>query len=250
MAQDIDIIILSYAKDERLKELTIQTINSLVSSENLREIRFNILVIESEKSIAPYQYPHSTTIYPAQKFGFHTYLNIGLKQMNSEFICFCNNDLLFAKGWATAMLAAIKKDPDLLSLSPLCTRFHADKLAQLPETINYGYTNGVHFTGWCFLAKRTLFDTIGLFDEHFKFWYCDDDFRLTLKKYGKKNALIKDSVVEHLCSETLTKVPSKEKLYLQYISFAYYKYKWEHHNFMRFLIEKAKYQFKIIIHKG
>ena len=248
--QEIDIIILSYAKDERLKALTTQTIDSLINSENTSEIRFNLLVIESEKGIAPFQYPHSTTIYPTQKFGFHSYLNIGLKQTNAAFICFCNNDLLFAKGWASAMLAAIEKDSALLSLSPLCPRFHADKLAQLPETINYGYSNGIHFTGWCFFTKRSLFDTIGSFDEHFKFWYCDDDFRLTLKKYGLKNALIKDSVVEHLCSETLTKVPSKEKLYLQYISYAYYKYKWEHHNFLTYLYETLKYRVKIILNKG
>lgn len=243
----VDIIILSYAKEEKLKALTEQTIETLFASENIALINFNVLVIESERSIAPYQYSNSKTIYPKEKFGFHTYHNIGLKQTNSDFICFCNNDLIFEKGWASAIFKAMEKDSELMSLNPYCPGFHEDKLQLLAEEITYGYTNGIHFTGWCFFTKRTLFNITGFFDEHFKFWFCDDDFRLTLQKHGIKNALIKNSRVRHLYSETLAKVPSQKKVYLKYVSLAYYKYKWEHHNILLYLFETIKYKMKIII---
>src|SRR4051812_37526831 len=91
----IDILILSYAKDEHLKDLTIQTIDTLLKSEDPGEIQFNVVVIESNKQMQPYQFENSTTIYPAEKFGFHKYLNIGIRQTNSPYVCLCNNDLIF-----------------------------------------------------------------------------------------------------------------------------------------------------------
>jgi len=243
----VDIIILSYAKEEKLKSLTQQTIDTLLASEDPSVIQFHVLVIESEKGLAPYQYPNTLTIYPKEKFGFHKYLNIGLKNTNSEFICFCNNDLVFEKGWASAMFNAIAQDSDLLCLNTFCPSFHKGELNRFSNNINYGYTNGIYFTGWCFFTKRALFKITGLFDEHFKFWFCDDDFRLTLQKFKIKNALIKNSIVDHLYSETLAKVSSKKKVYLKYIGLAHYKYKWEHHNFLLYAMETIKYKIKIII---
>ena len=246
---NIDVVILSYAKDEKLRSLTNQTIETLINSEDEQDFKFRILVIESNKLIAPYQYPHSTTIYPKEEFGFHKYLNIGIKNTSSDFICFCNNDLVFQKGWATSIISSINSDKELMSLCPYCPNFHTNKLEQLPNNINYGYTNGIHFTGWCFFVKRKIFNTIGLFDEHFKFWFCDDDFRLTLQKHNLKNALIRNSIVTHLASETLSAVPSRKKLYLKYIGFAYYKYKWQHHNFILYAFETIKYKIKILLNR-
>ena len=44
MPVKIDIIILSFAKNEALKNLTIQTIDTLLASEDPDEIDFNVLV--------------------------------------------------------------------------------------------------------------------------------------------------------------------------------------------------------------
>src|ERR1700761_6399027 len=120
----IDIIILSYAKNEYLKGLTAQTIETLLASEDPEKIQFNVLVIESEKTLKPYQFPNSSTIYPDQKFGFHKYLNIGIKTTDSPFVCLCNNDLIFHKNWATEMLNAMDNDPTILSAVPYCPNFH------------------------------------------------------------------------------------------------------------------------------
>src|ERR1700749_4974158 len=104
MPAHIDIIILSYAKDEKLKALTEQTIATLLDSEDPEHIKFDVLVIESDKSLRPYQYPGTQTIYPDETFGYNKYMNIGIKATGNEYVCLCNNDLVFHKGWAGAIL--------------------------------------------------------------------------------------------------------------------------------------------------
>jgi GT2 family glycosyltransferase len=243
----IDIIILSYAKTDVLKKLTEQTIATCIQSEKKSEIKFNIVVIESHKTLKPFQFKNTKTIYPNIKFGFHRYLNIGVKNTASDYVCFCNNDLIFHKNWASEILNAMRTDDKLISANTLCPKFHEDKLANYESDISYGYQNGIFFTGWCFFLKRSVFETIGLFDEKFEFWFSDDDFRLTLEKFNVKNALIRKSRVTHLRSETLEYVGDQKKTYLMYSSFAYYKYKWQHHNYFKYIFESLKYKLKILL---
>ncbi|PWS31691.1 glycosyltransferase family 2 protein [Pedobacter paludis] len=240
---NIDIIILSYTKNEKLKQVTEQTIDTLLKSEDAEQIKFNILVIESNGEIEPFQYKNSTTVYPREKFGFHKFLNIGAKLSSSNLICFCNNDLIFHRGWATSLINAMNKDPELACLCPYCPIFHGNQQNSFDE-INYGFVNGINFTGWCFMIKRSTINITGKFDEHFKFWYADDDYRLTLKCNQLKNAMIKSAMVTHLGSETLSseKISTNNNLILE--GFAYYKYKWIHHNFSLYLYDKLKYWLK------
>jgi GT2 family glycosyltransferase len=239
----IDIIILSNGKNEALIQLTNQTIETLIQSENQDEIKFDVLVIESNILLYPYQYTSSTTIYPSSAFGFNKYLNIGINKTINDLVCFCNNDLIFNKGWASAILAALEKDPDIYSVSTFCPSFHADKEDEIPDEINYGYKNGVFFTGWCFFVKRSIFKIIGPFDEHFIFWYADDDFRLTLQKYALKNVLVKSAKVKHLGSETLNKEQSSRQFRLRFSANAYFRYKWINKNYIIFLYHKTRYIF-------
>src|ERR1700753_58503 len=124
MPVEIDIIILSYAKDKKLKRLTEQTIETLLGSEDPLKIHFNVVVIESNKILTPYQFKHSLTIYPDEKFGFNRYLNIGIKATRHSYICLCNNDLIFHAGWASAILRAMWSHPEISSINPLCEHFN------------------------------------------------------------------------------------------------------------------------------
>lgn len=243
----IDIIILSNGTTEELVQLTNQTIQSVFDSEAENNVGFDVLVVESNKALQPYQYPRSTTIYPTAKFGFHKYLNIGLAATKNELVCFCNNDLIFHKNWASNLLKTIQTDPSISSVSMYCPIFHQDK--GLTNNLTFGYQNGVHFTGWCFLVKRSVLEKIGGFDEKFTFWYCDDDFRLTLEKYKFKNVLIKDAKVTHLGSRTLSNENEGKQTALQYNGFAYYKYKWQHHSMLTYLIDSLKYKLKVMLAK-
>ncbi len=201
MLVNIDIIILSFAKTDKEKLLTLNCVESLFLSENNNEIMFNVLVIESNKAIQPYKYPGTTTLYPNMPFGYNKYMNIGITATNNPYVCMCNNDLIFEKNWATEILKVFKQYPSIESANPYCKKFDYDKriinganVIRRDQTLNM---NGV-LTGWCIFVKRSIFKKIGLLDEQFNFWFADNDYDLTLRKYGIKHALVKSSSVIHL----------------------------------------------------
>src|ERR1700761_8999095 len=126
---NIDIIILSYAKSDLLKQMTIDAINSLETSENSEKIIFNTVVLESNKALKPFQYPRTTTIYPEEAFGYNKYLNIGIQMTHNSYVCLCNNDLIFHKNWATEILEAFDQHPELSSANPYSENFgYADEI--------------------------------------------------------------------------------------------------------------------------
>ena len=245
MQNNIDIIILSYAKDEHLKGLTIQTINTLLESEDPEKIHFNVVVIESNKALQPYQFENATTIYPTEKFGFHKYLNIGIKLTGNPYVCLCNNDLIFHKGWASEILSAMDNDAEMLSAVPYCPNFH--KKEGFPENAAplEGYF-GV-LVGWCIFVKREIFNIIGMLDENFTFWYCDYDYLNTLKKFGVKNCLVSSSVVTHLGSESLKVVNKKEHQVLTQLPRFYFSYKWHHQSYIKLKVQIALFKIKMLL---
>ncbi len=235
MPTKIDIIILSFAKDEKLKGLTDQTIDTLLKSEDPAEIEFNILVIESNNEAKPYAFANTQTIYPKSKFGYNKYMNIGIRQTHNEYVCLCNNDLVFHQGWASAILNAMENDPAMMSASPYCPIFHLNNGFDENGPVLEGYF-GV-LGGWCLFMKRKIFETIGLFDENLLFWYCDADYCKTLEKFGVKNCLVPASRVTHLGSESLKTVDQAEYQKLTQMPRAYYSYKWVHHSYLKYLAQ-------------
>ena len=198
---NIDIIILSYSKNDELKELTQQTIDTLLLSEKPNQIHFEILVIESEKKISPFRFKGSKTIYPKEPFGFHRYLNIGITQSNNKYICLCNNDLIFGNNWASELLNYFNSFPQLMSANPICPNFEPTKKLMNSKSMVWANKNNIFegvLTGWCIFVRRSIFDKIGLLDERFEFWYADRDYGNTLLKHGVKHALIPSSKVIHL----------------------------------------------------
>ncbi|RZK58190.1 MAG: glycosyltransferase family 2 protein [Pedobacter sp.] len=236
-AISVDIIILSYAKNEALKKLTEQTISSCLASEDPNEINFNIVVIESNRALNPYQFDNTTTIYPEKKFGFHRYLNIGVKHTSNEYVCLCNNDLIFHKNWASNILTSMKDDESFLSASTFCPIMHNNG--------NFGENTGIFdgyeslFSGWCFMVKRQIFEKIGILDEKFEFWYADADFLKTLRANGIKNFLVTNAVVTHLNAVTSKSLTRKERFAFTLLPQLYFNYKWKRDSYL-------KYKFKLL----
>jgi len=237
----IDIIILSYAKNDTLKSLTEQTIGSLIVSEAPPKIQFNIVVVESEKKLSPYQFEYTKTIYPKSKFGFNAYLNIGLKNTSNRYVCLCNNDLIFHANWATEILNAFNNDDELLSTSPICPRFHPGHGYQVNTGERIGYGVGREVAGWCIFLKRQVLEKIGTLDPKIIFWYADNDYSNLLQKHGIKHALVTSSIVEHMVESTkLSEDQLNQNLYTKG-SFIYYDYKWNHKNFALYIFRKASF---------
>ncbi|WP_367864826.1 glycosyltransferase family 2 protein [Pedobacter sp. WC2423] len=229
MPVKIDIIILSYAKTELLKQITLQGIESLFLSEDPDHIQFEALVIESNAALFPYQYPNTKTIYPDEKFGFNKYLNIGIAQTDNAYICLCNNDLIYHQNWASEILSVMEENPNIKSANPYCSYFHPQLKIAEPKKIVVGTTrnllNGI-LTGWCIFLKREIFDTIGLLDEQFEFWYADKDFGRTLLNYKIDHALIIPAKVDHLGNQTHTAINEKKLSHLTHGQKIIFEKKW------------------------
>lgn len=190
----IDVVIISYAKDDKLKRVTMDGIESLIASEN--DIQFNIVVVESNPKVSYDHYPHTITIYPGTPFNYNAYLNMGAVSGKSEYVLLANNDLTYEKGWASEILKQMSLNPAISSASPFC-----------PQTQNINdwssfsaYEGSVvrrQFAGWAFMIKRGVLEKIGYIDEGVDFWYSDN---LTLDQYkyhGIFHFLIPKSVVHH-----------------------------------------------------
>ena len=201
--ENIDVIILSYAKTPALRAVTEECLRSLLASESDQEIVFNVLVIESQKGADPYEGKNVRTIYPVEPFGYHAYMNIGIRQTSAPYVCLCNNDLYFHRGWATSILQSFAKNPELQSTSPFCTRHHPSMGLAADSGLLLGYEIRREVAGWCLFFRRSMLDTTGLLDETFRFWFADNDYARTLEKHHLPHALVTSSLVDHLESRTL-----------------------------------------------
>lgn len=222
----VDVIILSYAQTDELRNITVNAVQSLINSEDPETIKFNVVVMESKKDLEPYQYAYTRTIYPEEDFNFHRYLNLGINMTSSPYICLCNNDLLFQKGWATEILNSFAQFNDVYSASPICPYYPEEKGIVSPREAWFGHRTGVEVQGACLFLKRDLLKFIGQLDPNFKFYHADDDYAHTLQVLKIRHILVKSSIVFHLGSKTLKKQNDKVKLNLTTAQDVYYEKKW------------------------
>ena len=224
----IDILILSYAQTDNLKKITTHAVQSLMRSEDPEKFNFNVVVLESQKSLAPFQYEHATTVYPDEEFNFHRYFNIGINMTSSPYICLCNNDILFQKGWASQMMIAFERFKDVKSASPVCPYYPMEISTQPVSEAWFGYRVGVEVQGACLLFKREVLKSIGQLDPNFKFYSADLDYADTFRVMNYRHMLVRSSIVFHLGSKTLNKQEPDLKYHLTEEQDLYYKKKWYH----------------------
>jgi len=203
---EIDIVIISWAKNEKLHKETLKCLDSLCNSESSEKIKFNIVVVESDKETS---YNHIdtnghniTTICTDVEFGYHTYLNIGLNVGNAKWTCLCNNDLVFNKHWASEILALIhvqrQHDPkgwEYVSASPAnpIESWHKERLGQI--IVGYGVRQ--HIAGWCLFQSRNVIEKIGGLEERIKFWFCDNWYSVALQHNKIPHIFVGTSIVQH-----------------------------------------------------
>jgi len=201
---EIDVVMISWAKNDSLYTLSKNTLNSLFQAD--QNIKFHVVVVESNKDInydelngvSP-QYDVKT-IYTDEPFGYNRYSNIGMKQGKSKYVLWINNDLLFSKGCITKMFEQINLSEDpIYSMSPWCPQIAgSNRWCALP--IYTGYNS--ELLGACILLDRKIFDIIGEFDETFPFHYCDSIYAIQLIVNGVLHYVSTWSTVEHLSGST------------------------------------------------
>ena len=203
----LSVIILSYALDDDIYNLNKQAIESLLASETWVAGSLQILLIESNKE-NPYQYPYPNVevLVPNEKFGFHRFFNIGIEHTDGEYIAFCNNDIIFHKGWFSAIREVADNHQRFLCFSPIDDSGDYPKMTPeaLPRDKEFykGWEHQKHFAPWCFVWKRIVFDITGPFDETFDLYGADGDELFTLSKNALWGVVCTKSVVNHLAGQT------------------------------------------------
>ena len=195
----VDAIILANSKSQALIDMTTRAIDSLHASEQKTEIQFNTIVVESCEKEAPNYAGASHCIHPDVPFNYNRFLNIGLTQGNAPWVAMLNNDLVFHRGWMSAILAVAERNPEVGSFSPWNPApWQHDKLSD----VYLGYGIGGVVTGWCLVARREIFNRVKLREE-VSFWCSDNSYQDELIKHGVPHALCRNSWVDHLGGKTL-----------------------------------------------
>lgn len=203
----LSVIILSYALDDDIYHLNKQAIETLLSSEVWPSGSLQIILIESNKE-NPYQYPYPNVevLIPNEKFGFHRFFNIGIEHTDGEYIAFCNNDIIFHKGWFSAIREVSDNHRRFLCFSPIDDSGDYPKMSPeaLPREKAFyrGWEHQKHFAPWCFVWKRKVFDITGPFDETVDFYGADCDEQNIMSHNALWSVVCTKSVVNHLAGQT------------------------------------------------
>ena len=189
----VDVVILSKATTRLMQRMTQQAVDSCFNGTN--GLPVNITVLEGGAG----KYRNATTISKGEKFNYNRFANYGASLGSAEWIMVANNDLIFQDGWLHPLLAA---GADVVSPHNPGDRRQTD----LTEN-TAGDVNGRHFSGWCFMIRRSLWERIGGFDEDVDFWCSDDAVVEQVLAAGVQPMLVPDSLVAHTGSQTLKAQP-------------------------------------------
>jgi len=191
----VDVIILSKATDPIGRAMTQKAVDTCFFGAN--GLPVNIIVLENGNGT----YLNATSIKREGKFHYNASANYGAEQGKAEWIMIANNDLIFRDGWLHHLLSA---GNDVVS-----PREPKDSRQKDITENTKGYATGQHFSGWCFMIKRSLWEKIGKFDTDVDFWCSDDAVIEQVKAVGVEPMIVYDSIVDHLGSATLNSQPSK-----------------------------------------
>jgi hypothetical protein len=200
--KEVDVVIISWAKDEALHQVTKNGLDTLFESEE--NVIFHAYVVETNPEVNYDEYNTEdnknsvTTLRPELPFGYHKFLNQGRKAGKSKYVVLSNNDLTYEKRWASKIIELMEGNPQIKSASPWCPQTQKDN-SQHKNKAYIGYRVRGELAGWCIFQQRDIYEIYPNkeLDETFTHWYCDNDYAMTLQANGIKHALVCDSIVNH-----------------------------------------------------
>lgn len=194
----VDVVILSKAKNDELYRMTQNAIDTCISG--ARPSRVNVVVMEQSGRV----YRRATTVQVPGPVNLNRFANSAFRMGDAQWVMFANNDITFHSNWLRYLLAA-----DYPVVSPKNPIDH--RQAHITRNTR-GYRNAVHFSGWCFMLKRELWERIGGFDEDVTFWCSDDVVIEQLKAINVEPMLVPAAKVTHRASVTLKIDPAHDEL--------------------------------------
>jgi len=141
-----------------------------------------------------------------ENLGFAGACNQGIRAAVGEWIFVLNNDVVLSSGWLEGLLDAARRW-DLDIVTPAIREgecnynvesYGRELTGRMKGVVRRGMANGI-----CFMARRCVFDTIGLFDENFKIGqYEDKDLFLRAALAGFRLGTVGGAFLHHFGSMT------------------------------------------------
>ena len=198
---DFSFIILAHTTNEEIFSTNKTCISSFIQSTEStnEEVNYEIIIVESNQN-EKWCYPFKNLIQvtPETKFNFQKFLNIGLLQAKGKTLIFSNNDVIYDKYWLKNLLYVRRKNPKILSFSPFDPNSNKLPQNEKAKEIVLGYEIQKHITGWCLVIDRKVFNKLGKFDEQFDFYYGDNDYAMSLRKFNISHAVLINSLAFHI----------------------------------------------------
>lgn len=159
--------------------------------------------------------------------GFGPGMNQGFKIANGDYVCFLNDDIVVADGWAKHLIASCGGGvacPALLPLGTLNESVEAKiellNAWQADEKHNYYGVQKFGGFGACFIAKKVTFEAVleagKVFDERFKIaMFEDTDLWKRMEKAGRDVVCDHNTWVYHIGNGTVGKMPTFHEVYAE-----------------------------------
>lgn len=196
----VDVVILSKASDERLHAMCQAAIDSCKAGAGHHVV--NITVVEQ----CPQSYRNAVTVYRDGAFNYNQFANDVIRETTAPWVMVANSDLVFEDGWLEGLLATKRE-----CVSPVDPSHRTQKNVKHDEA---GWQNGHHFSGWCFMVSRKLWERIGGFDECVTYWCSDNVVIEQCRAVDVMPLVAPASRVRHLGSQTAQK-PADDQTWAQ-----------------------------------
>ncbi|MCC7071439.1 MAG: glycosyltransferase family 2 protein [Deltaproteobacteria bacterium] len=160
--------------------------------------------------------PDAEAVRMSENGGFSVAVNEGIRRTESEYVALLNNDTAAAERWLERLVQELDSHPNYDIAASRMVYFDAPGVINATgDTFKFsklamqnrgrgdaerGYTRSLRVLGACAgaaLYRRSLFDTIGLFDEDFFLIHEDSDLNMRALLAGRKCLYVPDAVVRH-----------------------------------------------------
>jgi len=247
------------------EHISIQCVDSILKYTNYNN--FQIIFVDNgstDNSVETIRakFPNITVISLKRNFGFSKGMNVGawlaLKSYKPKYIIFLNNDIMVPKDqqrWLTTLIEDLEEDPKAAVATPKI-KLHNGKVMYRGAYLSKGMLHMKfimkhlkptksrkkcyveHGAGSCILIASKVLQKIGLFDEKFFPFLCEEsDLFCRLKKAGYKVIYNPTCCLKDEMSVSLKKYRA-QKGYLQYNTIAgknFVRYAYKNYAFHRFI---------------
>lgn len=187
-------------------------------------IDYEVIIIDNASTDSDYEWvkaqPDIIFKQLSQNFGFSKAVNEGFKVSRGEYVLLLNNDTVLEPSFLREIRQAIEVDYKIFAVSSKMISYHnrniiddaGDEYTLLGWTLKCGdgkpveaYTKPREIFSACAgaaLYRKSIFDEIGYFDEHFFAYMEDVDISYRARIYGYQNTYCPTACVYHIGSAT------------------------------------------------